>query len=69
MDLAASEAGLMEQTQNIVLLAATIIFLLAAYRSRAVDRAVGVNAGLLCGLLFFREIEFSAYGTIRVVSV
>jgi hypothetical protein len=58
MDLAASEAGLMEQSQNIVLLAATIIFLLAACRSRAIDRAVGVNAGLLCGLLFFREIEF-----------
>lgn len=58
MDLAVSEAGLMEQSQNIVLLAAAIIFLLAACRSRAVDRAVGVNAGLLCGLLFFREIEF-----------
>lgn len=57
-EMAASEDGLLEQLQNILLLLATLVFAIRAYRSHTVDRAICVGAALLCILFFFREAEF-----------
>ena len=63
-NVASSEVGLMERLQNLVLIAATAIFLVSAWRERGVARMGAFAAAIICIVGLLRELELPPTGPI-----
>ncbi len=61
---ASTEGGSMEELQNLVLIAAMLIFFMTAWRERAAPRMAAFGAALFCIICFLRELELPTTGPI-----